>query len=52
MAYLHQRTQITALTISQGVQMGRPSRLDCSIDGDRVRVGGDAVILSEGTIHL
>ena len=32
--------------------MGRPSRLIASADGDTVRVGGDAVILAEGTVHL
>jgi predicted PhzF superfamily epimerase YddE/YHI9 len=32
--------------------MGRASRLDCAIEGDRVRVSGDVVILSEGTLHL
>ena len=52
MAYLHQRTGATALTIAQGVQMGRPSRLDCTVEGDRVRVGGEAVIVAEGTLVL
>ena len=42
MAYLHERTGIDRLTIDQGVEMGRPSRLECAIEGDRVRVGGDA----------
>ena len=32
--------------------MGRPSRLVAEVDGDRIRVGGDAVILAEGTVHL
>ncbi len=52
MAYLAQRSGIAALTIDQGVGMGRPSRLDCSVEGDRVRVGGDVVILAEGTVTL
>ena len=39
-------------TIDQGVQMGRPSRLECSVEGDRVRVGGEVVVLSVGTLHL
>ena len=29
-------------TIAQGVEMGRPSRLAARLEGDRVRVGGDA----------
>jgi len=52
MAYLSQRTGLGTLTISQGVQMGRPSRLDCSVEGDRVRVGGEVVVVAEGTVTL
>lgn len=52
MAHLHARTGATALSIDQGVQMGRPSRLECSVEGDRVRVGGDVVVLATGTLHL
>lgn len=40
------------LTITQGVRMGRPSLLRTSLEGERVRVGGDVVILAEGTLHL
>ena len=40
------------LEVEQGVEMGRPSRLVAEVDGDRIRVGGDAVILAEGTVHL
>lgn len=41
----------------QGVKMGRPSRIHISIharDGviDRVRVGGQSVLVGEGTIHV
>ena len=52
MAYLHQRTGIGRLTIEQGVEMGRPSRMDCVVEGDRVRVGGDAVVAFTGTVAL
>jgi len=52
MAYLHERTGIAKLTIDQGVEMGRPSRLQCSLEGDRVRVGGDAVVVATGTVSL
>jgi trans-2,3-dihydro-3-hydroxyanthranilate isomerase len=44
-------------TITQGVEMGRPSRLE--IEADRaegalraIRVGGATVLMSEGTLHL
>jgi trans-2,3-dihydro-3-hydroxyanthranilate isomerase len=42
--------------VSQGVEMGRPSRLELEVDRDAgritaVRVGGSAVLVSEGTIR-
>lgn len=41
----------------QGVHMGRPSRIHISIQGkdqkiDEVKVGGEAVLTGEGTIHV
>jgi trans-2,3-dihydro-3-hydroxyanthranilate isomerase len=51
-AHVAARTGVERLEVDQGVEMGRPSRLVASLDGDRVRVGGDAVILAEGTVHL
>lgn len=52
MAYLHKHRGIGSLIIDQGVHMGRPSRLECVMEGDRPRVGGGVVVLSEGTLHL
>ena len=52
MAYLHARAGTERLDIDQGIEMGRPSRLECSVEGDRVRVGGGAAILIEGTVLL
>jgi trans-2,3-dihydro-3-hydroxyanthranilate isomerase len=51
-AYLAQRTGVTELTISQGVQMGRPSLLDAHVEGDRIRVGGSVVAVIDGTLYL
>jgi trans-2,3-dihydro-3-hydroxyanthranilate isomerase len=51
-AFVAARTGVGRLEVDQGVEMGRPSRLRAQIEGDRVRVGGDAVILVEGTVHL
>ena len=51
-AYLHRRRGLEAITIAQGVEMGRPSRLDCAVEGDTVRVGGEAVVLATGTLSL
>jgi trans-2,3-dihydro-3-hydroxyanthranilate isomerase len=52
MALLHARRGLERLDIEQGIEMGRPSRLSCSIDGDRVRVGGAAALLIVGTLRL
>jgi len=51
-AYVAQRVGVDAVEIDQGVEMGRPSRLRASVEGDRVRVGGDAVVVVDGTVHL
>lgn len=51
-AHAARETGTRALEIAQGVRMGRPSVLRTSVEGDRVRVGGDVVILAEGTLHL
>jgi trans-2,3-dihydro-3-hydroxyanthranilate isomerase len=51
-AYLQARRGLTELTVDQGVEMGRPSRIEAAVEGDRVRVGGDAVLLVEGTLRL
>jgi trans-2,3-dihydro-3-hydroxyanthranilate isomerase len=52
MAYLHDRLGLERLRIEQGVEMGRASVLDCGLQGDRVRVGGDAVVVARGTVSL
>jgi trans-2,3-dihydro-3-hydroxyanthranilate isomerase len=51
-AYLAARAECPRVTIEQGVQMGRPSRLEAAMEGDRPRVGGDVVIVGDGTLHL
>jgi len=51
-AYLHEHAGATGVAITQGVEMGRPSRLITEVDGDRVRVSGEAVVLIEGTLTL
>jgi trans-2,3-dihydro-3-hydroxyanthranilate isomerase len=44
-------------TVDQGVEMGRPSRLELEVDLKRgqlasIRVGGSSVLVSSGTLHL
>jgi trans-2,3-dihydro-3-hydroxyanthranilate isomerase len=51
-AHVAARLGVGSLEVAQGVEMGRPSRLVASVDGDTVRVGGDVVILAEGVVHL
>ena len=48
---LHARAGAERLDIDQGVEMGRPSLLRGAVEGDRVRVGGDVVVLVEGTVR-
>jgi trans-2,3-dihydro-3-hydroxyanthranilate isomerase len=52
MAYVNARLGLTTLTVTQGVAIDRPSRLDCSLEDDRVRVAGDAVVVAEGEVWL
>ncbi|MGH2969356.1 MAG: PhzF family phenazine biosynthesis protein, partial [Solirubrobacteraceae bacterium] len=51
-AYIAARTGLQSVEIDQGVEMGRRSRLRAAIEGDRVRVGGDVVVVVDGTVHL
>jgi trans-2,3-dihydro-3-hydroxyanthranilate isomerase len=51
-AYVAERTGTLRLDIAQGVEMGRGSRIHTEIEGDRVRVGGDVVVVVDGTVFL
>ena len=51
-AYLDRYAGISSISVSQGAEMGRPSRLDARVDGDRVRVAGDCVIVMTGEVLL
>jgi trans-2,3-dihydro-3-hydroxyanthranilate isomerase len=51
-AYLAAHRGQNAVEISQGAEMRRPSRLEAALEGDRVRVGGDVVVVGEGTLWL
>lgn len=52
LAHANARLGTMRLSIEQGAAIGRPSQLRCSVEGDRVRVGGDVVVLFDGTVHL
>jgi len=51
-AYLHRHAGRASATIAQGVEMGRPSRLETAMVGDRVQVAGECVIVLEGELRL
>lgn len=51
-AYLHRQGRASRVEITQGVEIGRPSVLGAEVDGDRVRVSGDVVVVVEGTVRL
>ncbi len=40
------------LIIEQGYEIGRPSRIEVSVSGDEVKVGGKSVTIAEGTIKI
>jgi trans-2,3-dihydro-3-hydroxyanthranilate isomerase len=52
MAHLHAETGITRVRIAQGVEMGRPSEIECAVEGELVRVGGSVVVLASGQVAL
>jgi trans-2,3-dihydro-3-hydroxyanthranilate isomerase len=51
-AYAARHAGVDGLEVSQGVEIDRPSRLVCELEGDRVRVGGGVVPVVEGTVLL
>jgi trans-2,3-dihydro-3-hydroxyanthranilate isomerase len=52
LAYLRERAGTQSLTVRQGDEIGRPSRLDCSWSDDRPRVAGDVVVVADGHVSL
>jgi trans-2,3-dihydro-3-hydroxyanthranilate isomerase len=52
LAHVAARAGAARLEVTQGVEMGRPSLLRAELEGDRVRVGGDTVVVVDGTVHL
>ena len=51
-AYLQDCLDIDRVTIDQGAQMGRPSRLEAKMESGRPRVSGDVTVLSVGRVRL
>jgi len=51
-AYLAAHGRGERVEITQGVEIGRPSKLIAEIEDDRVRVAGDVVLVVEGEVRL
>jgi trans-2,3-dihydro-3-hydroxyanthranilate isomerase len=51
-AYAAQRIDTQRLEIDQGAEMGRASRIVAELEGDRVRVAGEVVVLVDGMLSL
>jgi trans-2,3-dihydro-3-hydroxyanthranilate isomerase len=52
LAYLNDRVGTRSLTVRQGDDMGRPSRIECTWADDRPRVAGDVVVVADGHVSL
>ena len=51
-AYLHHRWGLLDVEVAQGAEMGRPCRIEAALEGDRVRVGGDVVVVADGELWI
>jgi trans-2,3-dihydro-3-hydroxyanthranilate isomerase len=51
-AYAHERSGVARLTVRQGEEMGRPSRIEAEVEEGRARVSGAVWPLIDGTVRL
>jgi trans-2,3-dihydro-3-hydroxyanthranilate isomerase len=51
-AYLQDCLDISRITVEQGVEMGRPSRIEARIDAGRPLVSGGVKVLASGDLYL
>jgi len=42
----------TTAIVEQGYALGRPSRIQVTVSGQRVRVGGSGLIVAEGALNI
>ncbi len=52
LAYLHARIGLERLEIAQGIEIERPSRLVAELEGERVRAGGNVIVIATGELRL
>ncbi|MGP3929400.1 PhzF family phenazine biosynthesis protein [Nonomuraea sp. KM88] len=48
----HQRADGGLVVIEQGHRLGRPSRIQLEVDGDRVRISGSGIVTGRGELRL
>jgi len=51
-AYLQDCLDVDRITIDQGVEMGRPSRIEARMESGRPRISGEVSLVSRGEVHL
>lgn len=51
-AYLAEHAGRAETVVAQGIEFGRPSRLETAMVGDRVRVAGDCVVVLDGELRI
>ncbi|MBX5439931.1 MAG: PhzF family phenazine biosynthesis protein [Solirubrobacteraceae bacterium] len=52
MAHLHARVGWERMRVVQGVEMRRTCVIDCAVEGEHVRVGGDVAVVFESRVAL
>lgn len=51
-AYLQDCLDISGITVLQGVEMGRPSRIEARMEAGRPRVSGNVAVIAAGEVYL
>ncbi len=52
LAYLQDCLDIDRIVVEQGIEMGRPSRIEARMENGRPVVSGAVTVLAEGSVHL
>ncbi len=52
LAYLQDCLDIDRIVVEQGIEMGRPSRIEARMENGHPVVSGAVTVLAEGTVHL
>ena len=51
-AYLQDCFDVDSIVVEQGVEMGRPSRIEARMEGGHPRVSGAVAVVATGTVDL